>query len=295
MAIKDIIDPHLHLFDLNQGDYLWLKPDNPPFWPDKGQINRSFSESDLTAAPQTLAGFVHIEAGFDNACPWREIAYLEQNCRLPFKIVAFIDITQEENDFNEQLLQLRAYPSVAGCRHILDQQAEELLKQPKVQKNLARLAAAGLSFDLQMPLAENEAVKTLAGILEQTPDLKVIINHAGWPPYSGGETASANQDKNWQAWQQGLERLSTFPGVAIKCSGWEMAERRYQMSWAGAVISECLRTFGDKRVMLASNFPLCLFTAPYAALWQDYLALPLNKQQLSLMLSDNARTWYGFS
>ena len=43
----EIIDPHLHLFDLEQGNYDWLKPENPPAWPDKDQIRKNYSESDL--------------------------------------------------------------------------------------------------------------------------------------------------------------------------------------------------------------------------------------------------------
>ena len=46
-----IIDPHLHLFDLKQGDYHWLKEENPPFWPDKHLIKKSFKETDLTLKP----------------------------------------------------------------------------------------------------------------------------------------------------------------------------------------------------------------------------------------------------
>ena len=61
-----IIDAHLHLFDLQAGEYRWLSPDNPPFWPDKPVIAKNFSESDLVvSAPEQLSGFVHIEAGFD--------------------------------------------------------------------------------------------------------------------------------------------------------------------------------------------------------------------------------------
>ena len=80
-----IIDPHLHLFDLKQGDYHWLKADNPPNWPDKNVINNTFDEQDLSLSPPlSLAGFVHIEAGFDNLQPWRELNYLQKSCPITF-------------------------------------------------------------------------------------------------------------------------------------------------------------------------------------------------------------------
>ena len=104
-----IIDPHVHLFDLAKGQYLWLKPENEPFWPDKAVINKNFSASDLSlSAPLSLYGFVHIEAGFDNLEPWREIAWLEQNCQDNFRAVAMLDITLSPAMFNEasQLLNI---------------------------------------------------------------------------------------------------------------------------------------------------------------------------------------------
>ena len=63
-----VVDPHVHLIALADGEYGWLQPSNPPFWPDKSIIARSFSPADLTlSAPLALHAFVHVEAGFDNA------------------------------------------------------------------------------------------------------------------------------------------------------------------------------------------------------------------------------------
>ena len=71
-----IIDPHLHLFDLSQGEYSWLKPECPPFWPDKSLVAKNFSEHDLRLNESLkLTGFVHIDAGFNNQQPRREIAW----------------------------------------------------------------------------------------------------------------------------------------------------------------------------------------------------------------------------
>ena len=95
-----IIDPHLHLFDLTKGSYEWLQANNPPFWSDKALINRSFNEGDLSLiSPLSLAGFVHIEAGFDNQQPWRELNYLNNECQFPFAAIASIDLRLDSNSF----------------------------------------------------------------------------------------------------------------------------------------------------------------------------------------------------
>ena len=178
-----IIDPHIHLFDLHNGDYQWLKQDNPPHWPDKTIICQDFSEQALQlTAPLTLAGFVHIEAGFDNQRPWRELQWLEQHCQLPFKAVACADLSLPGMEFNNQIQQLLKQKSLVGVRQILDDEALTLLSLPQVQKNMAYLGEQQLSFDCQMPLDNRQTTEQLIQIIKKTPTLKCIINHSGFPP-----------------------------------------------------------------------------------------------------------------
>ncbi|MBU2869336.1 amidohydrolase family protein [Colwellia sp. E2M01] len=270
-----IIDPHLHLFDLAKGDYQWLKTDNPPHWSDKHIINKNFNLDDLALnAPYELAGFVHIEAGFDNEQPWREIKWLTKVITAtPFSAVAFIDITQPEETFKQHLKQLLAYDSVVGCRYILDDNACEILPKPQVLTNLAILSEHKLSFDIQMPLDDIQAVNELTKILTLMPKLQVIINHAGFP-VAFNETIKKSDFKTliaWQNWQQAINLLSRFDNCCIKCSGWEMTDRHYKSNWQQAVLTHCLLSFGQSRVMLASNFPLCLFNQSYQDYWRTIL------------------------
>ena len=311
--MTQIIDPHLHFFELTQGDYQWLKEGKAPFWPDKAKLRHNFHEKSLLLDQDVeLAGFVHIEAGFDNAKPWREIEWLESSCILPFKAVAGIDLTLERDAFIAQVQQLKRYQSVVGCRHILDDEAFELLSQKRVQDNLAHLADSQLSFDLQMSLSDKAAVGLLLAILEDLPTLRLIINHAGWPPFTSNIAFDTKDElfkkkrQEWKEWQEGLIAFSKLEQCAIKCSGWEMAARDYQASWQLRVITECIKAFGDKRVMLASNFPLVLFSKEYSELWQSYLsiglkcesastgeqALTLNQEQITALTCANAAYWY---
>ncbi len=269
-----IIDPHLHLFELSQGNYAWLQPENTPFWPDKALIHRDFSEPDLQLdAPLTLAGFVHIEAGFNNQQPWQEIRWLEKTCKLPFRSIAGINLLLASEAFISAITQLKQYPSVVGVREILDEQAVDYLSKPNVHQNLAQLAKHQLIFELQMPLSNLAAVDFLTNILSELPELKIIINHAGWPPHPSTQSGSQLQHSDAQLfknWQQGLALLSNHQQCEIKCSGFEMADRRYSVKWHEDIITSCINDFGINRVMLASNFPLCLFNSSYAQNWQKY-------------------------
>ncbi len=288
-----IIDSHIHLFDLNKGNYQWLRPENPPFWPDKSIIANNFSEQDLAlSSPLYLSGFVHIEAGFDNEHPWREIAWLENTCKRAFRSIAMLDITLPKPIFTEQLEKLIRYPSVVGIRHILDDDAQVILNHQHTQANLALLADKRLSFELQMPLTDTTAVDSLIAIIQSTTDLMLCINHAGSP---------TTNNKQQTTWLDNLKRLAKFNTVFIKCSGYEMTDRHYLASWQHHIIALCLANFGISRVMLASNFPLSLWHSSYQDTWrntytllQDYKPC-LSSKNIVQLCYQNAYLFYKFN
>ena len=43
MSLK-IIDPHVHFFNLAEGQYTWLQGENPPAWPNLELIKQPISE-----------------------------------------------------------------------------------------------------------------------------------------------------------------------------------------------------------------------------------------------------------
>jgi len=285
-----IIDPHLHLFNLEQGDYQWLKAENPPHWSDKKKIAKSFTEEDLNlSSPIDLAGFVHIEAGFNNQEPWREIHWLESHCTVPFKSIAGINLQLEPSAFAQTLMQLKQFKSVVGVRDILDDNATRYLSNRIVQNNLALLAKEQLIFELQMPVNNLDSVYLLADILTNTPQLSVVINHAGWPP-------SLESNENFhQRWLKGIKILSAFEHCAIKCSGYEMANRHYTVHWLQSIIEQCISCFGIERVMLASNFPLCTFHSSYQDYWHQQTSISnFSCDALAKLCNHNAKRIYCF-
>jgi len=253
-----VIDPHLHLFNLEQGDYFWLEDGQAPSWPDKQQINRNYQEQDLALSDSVeLSGFVHIEAGFNNASPWLELKWLENHCQLPFRSIAYIDLLSD--GFAADLRQLQKYRSLIGTRYILDEDAETVLTNPDVIGRLDLLAEQGLLFEAQLPLSEQEGAEALVALLQRIPNLKVVINHCGLP-------VNLNEQ-----WMNAITRLAHFPECYIKCSGWEMFNREWSVEQAKPIISFAIRQFGLTRVMLASNFPVSELGCSYTDLWQRLL------------------------
>ena len=311
----NIIDPHLHLFNLSRGDYHWLKTQNPPFWPDKALIQKNFTVTELNDSMRTsnqikLAGFIHIEAGFDNAQPWRELEYIESIPCQNNRTVASIDLLATPEHFRVTLQKLQQYQSLIGARHILDEQAATILANKNAQQNFAHLnEITDFIFEVQLPLADESAINVMP-LLSQTittnSQLKFIINHAGFPPKRVPKDINSHA---WHLWQQHINELAKYPNVFIKCSGWEMTDRHYAMSWFSQVCQFCINEFSIERVMLASNFPLCLLgkkvgkeaskergkqlsNKSYGSYWQDILESTVIKQcsenEKSALLCRNA-------
>jgi len=292
-----IIDPHIHLFNLEQGNYHWLKTENPPFWPDKALINKTFTENNLALNPPLeLSGFVHIEAGFDNKKPWRELTTLEETTTKPFSAIANIDLTLTTVNFQHQLNTLAEHSSFVGVRHILDNIAISLLTNKQVITNFNIINNftinnnCSLLFETQLPLAEQSFIGPLYNVVKNNPNIHFIINHAGFPPLK-------SQKSDWQHWQNNLVKLAAHQNVTIKCSGWEMIDRQYESDWLNKILSAIFDIFGVDKMMLASNFPLCLFSRKsYQEYWQALIASDFfqsrNEQEKNALCYNNAHRYY---
>ena len=309
-----VVDPHVHLIALADGEYGWLQPSNPPFWPDKSIIARSFCPADLTlSAPLALHAFVHVEAGFDNAHPHREVAYLEQHylssadlsstaeraitaeravadklsSSTPFNTIATCDLTLPTEQFKAQIEALSALRSCVGVRHILDEDARALLDMPQVITNLHALANAQLIFECQCDVTDAGVVEQIIAFHRSTAHVWVI-NHAGIGAY--------NDVNSLATWTTHIKALAQCPNIHVKASGWEMGDRQYTADAIKPIIKQLVAIFGGERVLLASNFPLTLFRQSYQDYWQmmhDVLVeLDFDETLQRALLGQNARAIY---
>jgi L-fuconolactonase len=323
------IDPHIHFFALQHGHYDWLKPTNPPYWRDKSVIAHSVYERDLFQGNHAaLSGFVHIEAGFDNGQPWREVAFLEQHCIKPFRSVANIDL-QSPTSLSD-IDRLKRFRSVVGLRHILDDDAATLLRSPKVLHSLKHMAANNLSFDAQFDITDTASVRALLNVVERIPELAVIVNHVAAAPLladvlpadalpaegslsAEGSSNHTNSSRHFYSslaytkWQRNLRALAQCGNMAFKFSGMEMKDRQWTWPNVERLLNTALDILPIDNIMLASNFPLCTWRMPYAQLLKGYddmlnrmqsqtasSAFCLSKDDAEKLRYKNAYKWYQF-
>lgn len=158
-----VIDAHHHLCNISRQSYPWLERpagEGFPYHGDDGPIRRDYHLHDYLADASgiRLAGSVHVENGA--ADPRAETTWLAEVMRsspVPAALIAKVDLlaASAEADLEWQAAQ----PGVRGIRQILSWHPDplythtsrpDIIDDPAWLASFRRLAALGLSFDLQV-------------------------------------------------------------------------------------------------------------------------------------------------
>ena len=279
-----IVDPHVHIWDLGTRLYPLRERRRDAGDPTVGD----YFVADLLhdAGPVVIAGAVHVEAfPTDGLAEARHVEALADAAPrgLPQGIVANADLCAPGVD--AALAALARLPRVRGIRQALNRADEtrDLLADPAWRAGFGRLAAHGLSFDLQVaPTRMEEA----AALIARHPGLAVALNHTGWPRERGfGQ---------WRTWRAGLRALAALPNVHVKIGGFGMFERDWTLESIRPYAYEALDAFGVSRSMFASNFPVDRPFADYPRVWRAFatIADAVDPDARARLLRTNAEAFY---
>lgn len=276
-----IFDPHLHLFYLDEGDYFWLKNALPP-WPKIAMLQKSFSEKDLDLNNEfALSQFTHIEAGFNNQKPQKELAFLENKIGKTHCAIGYSQIDAEPNVFEKQINSFLPYTSFVGIRDITEGADATRLHSKNVEQNLALLAHNKLVFEAQFEISELQHSERLSELAKALPKLNFVLNHTG--------LVTAQNYENWLA---AIELFAENPNVYIKYSGFEMQALSLNDKFRIRIFNDLCAIFCHERILFASNFPVCLMTSSYLSLWQHYKSLCENDSLWQKLSYANAKKLY---
>lgn len=292
-----IVDPHMHLWDLERHYYAWLQdrplPNNPAG--DMSSIAyRSYGLDDYLAdtAGWTIAQTVHVECGLPPKDQLSETDWLQGIADTRGIIGGIVAGACLDDTGVEALLEAQAArPRVRGVRQIINWHADlaktyndhDPLQDPQWRKGYALLARHGLSFDLQAYPSQFPAAAALAGA---HPDIPMILNHAGMP---------TNRDEaGLRAWRDGLALLAQRPNVSCKISGLAMVDRAWTQTSLRPFVLGVIDAFGPERCMFASNFPVekvhGSFSDFYAA--YDAITADFSQAERSRLFAETARRIY---
>ncbi|HEY2019692.1 amidohydrolase family protein [Paraburkholderia sp.] len=272
-----VVDSHIHLWDLKTHRYPWLENPGVSFVGDARDLKHDYLLDDLLrdTGEIDVQKLVHVEANHDPADPVEETRWLQAiadragSRGMPNAIVAAVDLSAPNAP---GLLEAHAsFANTRGIRQILNVHENKLfdyvgrhfMRESAWRENFALLRRHDLSFDLQLYPSQMEEAAALARV---HADTLFIVNHAGM-------FVDRNSVAGYRAWREGMRLLAACPNVAVKISGLAMFDHRWSVESLRPYVLETIDTFGVERAMFASNFPVDRLFGSYTDLWRAYAAI----------------------
>ncbi|WP_308635326.1 amidohydrolase family protein [Paenibacillus silvisoli] len=233
------LDSHVHFWDLERGDYHWLKPENPVLY--RNYLSSDYFENEAAAALNRL---IAVQAAHTTAETEYLLELAENDCRIA-GVVGWLDPFADS--FEEDYLLFRTYPRFVGIRldHTVFNRCAELIPD-RLLSNLQRLEQDQFAVDL---LFGPDQMQAVVRCLRLVPNLKAVLNHMGAPPISTGHL---------QPWSSHIDELARCPNVYCKWSGMITPAGGVNPQLLLAFIRHTAERFGPDRIIFGSDWPVSL-------------------------------------
>ena len=170
-------------------------------------------------------------------------------------VVGWVDLAAPDvADALDALLKARDGRWLVGIRHqVSDEPDPRWLARADVRRGLRAVEAAGLAYDLLLRPRDLPAALEVA---REHTGLRLVVDHIAKPRIRDGADPE---------WAERMAPLSDLPHVHCKVSGlvteadWE----RWEPGDLAPFVRSVLGWFGAGRLMLGSDWPVCLVAAPY--------------------------------
>jgi len=241
------IDAHQHFWIYNPAEYDWIDDS-------MAALRRNFMPEDLK--PDMEGTGFHGTVAVQVRQTMEETRWLlELADRSPsiLGVVGWADLRSP--DIRSQLKVHARNPKLVGIRHIVQSEPDDrFLLQPEFLRGVSVLEEFDLAYDI---LIYTKHLPVAAEFVERFPRQRFVLDHLAKPPIKTGKIDS---------WAHGITRLAEFPNVFCKLSGL-VTEADWQHWDPGQIVPSldvAFETFGPDRLMIGSDWPVCLVAASYA-------------------------------
>jgi len=241
------IDAHQHFWKYNPVEFAWiddsmavvrrdfLPPDLKP-----ALEKNNFRGSILVQTRQTLEETRWL-LGLADRYPWI------------LGVVGWVDL--QSPDVRSNLKDLSQNPKLVGIRHIVQSEPEDrFLMRPDFLRGISVLEEFDLAYDI---LVYAKHLGVAADFVKRFPRQRFVLDHLAKPPIKAREI---------DAWSQGISRLATYPNLFCKLSGLvtEADWRHWKPEQITPYLDVAFDNFGPDRLMIGSDWPVCLVAASYS-------------------------------
>jgi L-fucono-1,5-lactonase len=277
-VVQPRIDAHLHLWDLERSDYAWL---TPAFGPLHATFTAQLARTELDECGVGRAVLVQAE---DSVRDTELMLGTAAEHDWVAGVVGWVQL-DDPGAAAEQLDRWITHPAFCGVRHLVhDDPRDDFLALPEVRRSLRLIADRDLAFDV--PNAWPRHLAATAELAAALPELRIVVDHLGKPPFGGGD---------WTAWHRVLADVASRPRTVAKVSGLQVPGRTVTAQELRPAWETALELFGPRRLMWGSDWPMTVLTGGYAATWDVLSALigELSPDEQALLLAGTASTVYG--
>lgn len=280
-----IVDPHVHVWNLQQFRLPWLDHAGPI-------LDRNYSVADYEQAIEGLnivqSYYVEVDVAPDQK--EAEARYVTELCaqgKGPIR-AAILGGTSGRPGFRAYINQFKNDQNVHGVRCSF---GDAIKDRNALIEDLHFLSDLGMSFDL---LLGSSMLRNAAEVVKACPKTRFILDHCGGasPDWIIGTRADRS---SLQSWKDGISRLASNPNVCCKISGVaESGQSPPQIEPIGDIVHHCFDSFGADRVLFASNWPVCL-KAVTIKQWLGMVKQLAGSRTSSFrtgLFSRNADRWY---
>ncbi len=241
------IDSHQHFWQYAPATHGWITDEMKV-------LKRDYLPADLKKElnASQIAGCVSVQA-----------AQIEQDTQFLLNqanehefirgVVGWVDLQDE--GVAARLAHWAQHPKFVGVRHIVQGETDEdFLLRPEFLQGVRLLSEFNLTYDLLIHEGQLSVAKSF---VDQLSDTKLVVDHLAKPKIA---------DHSLSPWKENIRALAQRPNVYCKLSGMvtEADWGTWELSDMTPYLDVVVESFGTERVMVGSDWPVCLLAASYS-------------------------------
>ncbi len=273
------IDAHQHFWSYDPHRHSWITDD-------MGVIRKDFTPADLEPILKTNK----IEG-----CVTVQVDQTEKETEFQLKLArenSFIKGIVGWTDFRSPSVQARLeyyyqFPEVKGFRHIVQAEEPDFLLNAAFCRGIGELEQYNFTYDILVYPAHLPAALEF---VRKFPNQKFVLDHLAKPPIRTGEV---------EPWKSLIAEIGKHDNVYCKLSGMvtEADFKNWKLSDFQPYLDVIMNSFGPKRIMFGSDWPVCLVAASYEQqldIVKKFID-PLSPSEKKGIMGENAVRFYHLS
>jgi len=270
------IDSHQHFWRLDRGDYEWLTPELEP-------IYRDYLPGDLE--PQLKRAGVDSTVLVQAAPTIAETQYMLELAAEHAFIAGVVGWVNFESPVAPATIEtLAADANLLGLRPMIQDIPDVAwMLKPELAPAIEAMIDHDLVFDaLVLP----QHLPVLADFADLYPELRLVVDHAAKPPLRSGDLST---------WRHDISEIARSTNAVCKLSGLVTEAGSANPAVLAPCVDHLLETFGPRRMMWGSDWPVCELVCSYEEWFQagEMLLVRLTEAERAQIYSATARECYG--